>query len=208
MAGVTSLVPRPRSPAALERTERRYRLPGSAAAALQRLGEAVGVVFGSRAEARQRRSTKPFVVIEGDRFELYQPWESALITPEGAIVEDLTIGPAVVGRVVADEGADTCVLEIQPRRYAPTPRQAARLTLATSTAGAALLAMVLAAGPQPLLFALAGLVTLGTAVGLLAYRRAERRRDLHELLALVERTFGPLELPPTDPSPHRVLPHE
>lgn len=188
-------------PGDLARTTRRYRLAGSPSTALARLAESAGIAVVTPDQAKQRRSSKPFVVIADDSFVVYQPWKSLLTTPEGAVVEDVQVGPALVGRVLST--GEGCVVEVQARAFAPTPRQRLRIGAMLGGSALLLLAMLVAAGPNPILLAIVGAIAMGTGVGVLAYRRGDRRQDIRDLHAIVERAFGPLELPLGDAGPHR-----
>jgi hypothetical protein len=192
-------------PRELAPTSRRYRLAEPPAAALARLAEASGVEVVSPTDARSRRSSNPFVVIGEAGFVLYQPWQARLVTPEGALIEDLRVGPAVVGRVEADPDGNPggCLVSVRVRPYAPTPRQWLRMAVSLTGTGLLFAAMLLAAGPHPLLLLVAVAITVASGIGLRNYQRDQRRQDIRELLAVVERTFAPRELPAGDRGPHR-----
>lgn len=68
---------------------------------------------------------------------------------------------------------------------------------------AVLVAMIAAAGAHPVLLGLAGMSLLGVLGSVLFYQHRQRSQDIRDLLAIVERTFAPLELPPGEDAPYR-----
>ncbi len=155
----------------------------------------------SPAQAERTSGNEPFIVLTDDGFTLFQPWRLRVTTPEGVSGEELAIGPAVVGRLV--ETPRGCRLDLRVRRYAPVPAQRRRLRRITVIMLGVLTAMVAATSAHPLLLGLAGVTIAGLMASLLLHRRQQRSRDVRDLLAIVERTFGPLELAASDDDPHR-----
>ena len=150
------------------------------------------------AAARRAVGRDPFIVTNDEGFTIYKPWRDK---PLREAPQEVAVGPAVSGRLVPT--AYGCRLEVRVRKYVPAPSQRTSL-VRQALVSAALFAMFLfVAGPHPVLLGIAAMVALGTTIGILTYRRESRAQDIRELLAIVERTFGPHELAARDDAPHR-----
>ena len=64
--------------------------------------------------------------------------------------------------------------------------------------------MVVIANAHPIALALAALMGGGSLWSIFFYDHRRRAKDIRDLLAVVERTFGPLELPSGDEIPYRL----
>jgi hypothetical protein len=167
--------------------------------AITRLRETIRVPVFEAAEARAYRGTAPFAVVEGDVFRVYAPWVN--VRTAGLDAGDLSIGPAVEGRVVAAERGARVELRVIP--YAPSPSQRVRVQGVGLGLVTLALAIVALAPAHPVAWALAGLILGSVAVSLVVRERRRRATDIRELLSIVEGVYGPLELPAGDESPHR-----
>ena len=181
--------------------QRTYALAQSTTDALAILRSRSDVPVLAEDEARRSRPGEPFFVIRGDTFTLYQPWSRRVVTPEGAPGDSLELGPAVVGRLVADGPGSR--LEVYVRPYAPTPAQSRPFLLTVSGYLLLVATIVVAAGFHPLSLAIMGGMTAASAGSILFYRHRQRARDIRNLLAIVERVFGPEERAALDEAPHR-----
>jgi hypothetical protein len=178
-----------------------YALAKTPAAALELLQAPSNPPVVSIAEAERRHRREPFIVLEHDGFTIYKPWPERLVSVEGVVAtEHFAIGPAVTGRLVATPRGSR--LDVEVKRYAPVPSQ--RFSLVATTVGlvAGAVAMIVATAAHPIILTLVAICALGLLSSVLFFRHQQRSQDIRELLAVVERTFGPLELP-TEGSPHR-----
>ncbi|MCB9566234.1 MAG: hypothetical protein H6710_03290 [Myxococcales bacterium] len=89
------------------------------------------------------------------------------------------------------------------RSFAPAPSQ--RRELAVAAIGLAIFAIapLAIAGLHPLAIALSAFVIVGALAGVLLHGRRQRAADLRGLWAIVEGTFGPLELAAGGDAPRR-----
>jgi hypothetical protein len=155
----------------------------------------------TREEAARHRAAGSITVLEPDGFAIFAPWISRITTPEGVSGEELAVGPAVVGRVMSTPRGARVVVGV--RRYAPAPSQRARITMLLVVVPTLLLAFPAVTGGHVIALVLSAIVGAGLAGSVLLTRWGERARDIRELLAVVERTFGPHEIDAHDDSPHR-----
>jgi hypothetical protein len=179
-----------------------YALAKTPAAALELLQAPSNPPVVPIDEVERSNRREPFIVLEHDGFTIYKPWPERRATPEGVVTAgDLAIGPAVTGRVVATPRGSR--LDVEVRRYAPAPSQRFRLIATAVGMFAGALAMIIATAAHPIILALVVICALGLATSILFFRHQQRSQDIRDLLAVVERTFGPLALPDTEGSPHR-----
>ena len=100
-------------------------------------------------------------------------------------------------------GCKTSRLDVGVKKYAVVPSQRLELALAVVGLSAFVIAPVAIAGAHPVALALAAVSLFGVIGSVLFYRRRQRSADIRDLLAIVERTFGPLELSSAGESPRR-----
>lgn len=111
------------------------------------------------------------------------------------------VGPAVTGRLASTPRGSR--LDVRVRRYAPAPAQRSKLGAVALGTVAVLVAMMAAVGIHPVLLGLAGVTILGVLTSVIFYGHRRRSQDIRDLMAIVERTFGPLELPSAEDAPYR-----
>lgn len=180
---------------------RSYALAKTPEAALELLRAPSNPPVLARDEAKQFKGREPFIVLDPDGFTIHKPWAGRLITPEGVSTDELAIGPAVRGRLVPTPRGSR--LDIRVERYAPTPAERLKMTATLAGFAAVCVAMIIGAAGHPIILGLVGVSALGVLSSVLFFRHQQRSQDIKDLLAIVERTFGPLELPETEGSPHR-----
>lgn len=170
---------------------------------LSLIRRSVGLPVLSEAQSREATPRGSFVVLTDDSFTIYKPWASMReLGREGALSADITLGPAVVGRVVS-EGAG-CRVDVHMRPYPPPPSQRTRFAIAVAVFAAFVLAPLVLGGTHPVALGIASISLLGGVAAPL-HRRSDRAQDLRELLATVERVLGPAELGALDDAPHRQI---
>lgn len=183
------------------RRGRSYELAETPESALARLRGPTSPPVLSLEEAKRAADREPFIVLRERAFTLYKPWRARLQSAEAMLTRDVRVGPAVTGRLVAT--ARGARLDVDVRRFAVTPAQRRELAVAALGLAVFIVAPIALAGANPIALGLAAAMLLGVLGSVLLYGRAQRERDIRELLAIVERTFGPLELPAGDGSPRR-----
>lgn len=190
--------------APLERTgQRLYELGEWPSQALDRLQHEVGLPVLTEARARQSVPRGAFMVLSEDSFAIYKPWASMReLGREGTLSGDITLGPAVEGRVVASGSGSRVKLRI--RRYAVPPSHRTRFGMAAGVFAAFVVLPLILGGLQPVALGLSLLSLFGGGAALL-HRRSEREQDVRELLAHVERVLGPVEVGRLDDAPHRRI---
>lgn len=152
-------------------------------------------------QAMQATGGEPFAVLSDMGFSIYKPWRFRGTSPEGVRGEDIAVGPAVVGRLVATPRGSR--LDVRVVKYAPTPGQRFNLGLFTLSLATLIIFILVVADAHPVALALAALMGGGSVGSVLFYQHRRRSQDIGDLLAIVERTFGPRELPSGDDAPHR-----
>lgn len=180
---------------------RSYALSGTPQAAMEHFRSSADLHAVSRDEGRSVTGGEPLLVLENEGFTIYKPWGRRIWTPDGVATDEIAIGPAVVGRLTATPRG--CELEMRVKKFGPAPSQRRKLrtvALGTSVVG---LAMLVATAAHPIALALVGVSLAGILGSVLLYGRRQRNRDIRDLLSIVERTFGPLELPAAEGAPHR-----
>ncbi len=152
-------------------------------------------------QAAKRRSLSPFIMLNEAGFTLFKPWGPRVTVGEALFPTDITVGPALVGRM--RRTARGARLEISVKRFAITPAQRFEVARAVVGLGAFILAPIVFAGLNPVALAFAAFMLFGVLGSVLLYRRRQREDDIRELLAIVEGAYGPLELPAASDSPRR-----
>ncbi|MCA9657973.1 MAG: hypothetical protein KC486_06485 [Myxococcales bacterium] len=195
-----------RDPAAatLARSQRSYALAKAPREALELLRRPSNppVLTGAQAKrAKQATGSDPFFVVDGDGFTLYKPWRALVTAGEALASRDLRIGPAVTGRLTPTARGSR--LDVHVRRYAVTPAQRLEFVVACLGIAVFVVAPVAVAGAHPIALGISLLTLFGVVASVLLYNRRQRAADIRELLAIVERTFGPLELPAAGDAPRR-----
>jgi hypothetical protein len=199
---VSQSLDRPDNRPLVARGKRSYELASTKEAALDLLRAPSSPPILSLAEARRAPvGTKPFIVLSAAGFTIYKPWRFKIQTVEGATGEDLAVGPAITGRLVPTPRGTR--VDVRVTKYAPAPAQRRKLGAIAVASTALLIAMVTAVGAHPVLLSLWAVMIVGVMGSILFYRHRRRSQDIRDLLAIVERTFGPLELPSGDDAPHR-----
>lgn len=195
-----------RDPAAgaLAGTQRSYALAKTPGEALELLRRPANPAVLSAAEAKRAREAKgndPFFVVDGDGFTLYKPWRALVTAGEALASRDIRIGPAVTGRLTPTARGSRLDVDIRP--YAATPAQRLEFIVASLGIAVFVVAPVAIAGAHPIALGISLATLLGVVASVLLYGRRQRSADIRELLAIVERTFGPLELPEASDAPRR-----
>jgi hypothetical protein len=192
----------PRESSSLVRVEqRRYDLAQTPEELLELLRRDPKLRVLSPEQAKRANKPAPFVILGEAGFTVYKPWPSLVTSGEGVASRDLSLGPAVVGRLVPTARGSR--LELTVERYAVLPSQRSELALAGLGLAALVIAPVVLTGAHPVALALSAAGLFGALASVFLHRRRERDEDIRELLALVERSFGPLELASAGESPGR-----
>lgn len=191
-----------RDSASLVRVEARaYELAKTPEQALDCLRRDPSAPVLSLDRARRVKTRAPFIVLNEAGFTVYKPWPTLVSSGEGVASRDLSVGPAVVGRLAPTARGSRLVIDVE--RYALLPSQRSDFTLACLALAALVIAPVALTGAHPVALAFAAAGLFGALASVFLYRRRERDEDIRELLALVERSFGPLELASAGESPGR-----
>ena len=193
----------PAGPSELAEPKRTYVLPHAPSEALALLRGAGGPRVLHEAEVSCARGIEAFIVLRERGFTIYQPWRPATPNHSSALSGDVAVGPAVSGELV--ETPRGCQLELHVHPYAPTPAQLPTVMVAVVDWAVFVLAPIILAGLHPVAFALSAVSFFGGIFSVLAYDRRRRERDIRDLLAVVERTYGPHELSALSGLPHREL---
>ncbi|MEZ4384029.1 MAG: hypothetical protein R3A79_22035 [Nannocystaceae bacterium] len=188
-------------PGPLVRVQRSYALAEPPDAAIELLRRPDNPPVLSHAEAKQAKGGDPFFVVDGAAFTLYKPWLPLVTSGEGLASRDLRIGPAVHGRLTPT--ARGARLDVAIRSYALTPAQRREFFLAGLGIALFIVAPVAIAGAHPIALGISLVTLVGVLASLLLQGRRQRAADIRDLLAIVERTFGPLELPEASDAPRR-----
>ena len=183
--------------------KRTYVLPHQPAEALELLRSGGGPRVLQEVEVSSARGIEPFIVLRPGGFTIYKPWRPAIPNHSSALSGDVAVGPAVSGELL--ETPRGCQLELSVRPYAPTPAQLPTVMVAVVAWAVFVLAPIILAGLNPVAFALSAVSFFGGIFSVLAYDRRRRERDIRDLLAVVERTYGPHELSALSGLPHREL---
>lgn len=188
---------------------RSYRLDRPVDRVLDAL-EAAGVPVLRIEESKRVRLRSVYAVVDEQGCVLHAPWRSLGLDARthelgGGSSDLFEIGPALRLRAVPD--GERTRLEVEVAAYAPTSAQRHSLGLWVGGAGLLVAAGAVASGGAAIVVAGIAAVVGGSAVApfvsLLAGQRRRRQQEINELLALVERVYGPLELPAIDGSPER-----
>jgi len=195
-----------RDPAAgaIAASQRSYALAKAPGEVLELLRRPSNPPVLTDAQARRTKVAKgsaPFFVVDDAGFTLYKPWRALVTSGEGLESHDLRVGPAVTGRLTPTARGSR--LDVDIRRYAVTPAQRLEFVLAGLGLALLIVAPVALAGAHPIALGISFMSLFGVLASVLLYGRRQRSKDIRELLAIVERTFGPLELPATGDAPRR-----
>lgn len=197
--------PHPAQPSALGSLarvgERSYELAKTPEAALELLRDGSGPRVLSWSQARKASGTEPLIVLDEGGFTIYKPWRSPRdATPDAALGGDFAMGTAVVGRLVPTPRGSH--LELSVKRYAPTPVRRVTVRVTVTSWAFFVIAPVLLAGPHPIALALSAFMLIGGVASVTLRERRRRSQDVRDLLAIVERIYGPHELSSAE-DPHR-----
>ncbi len=198
---VTASLERPDTKSLVQHGQRSYELAKTPQEALDLLRTPSNPPILSPEQAIPVTGSEPFVALSDMGFTIYKPWRFRGTSPEGVRGEDIAVGPAVAGRLVATPRGSR--LDVRVVKYAPTPGQRFSLGLFTSILATLLIFILVVAGAHPVALGLVALMGGGSVGSVLFYRHRRRSQDIGDLLAIVERTFGPRELPSGDDAPHR-----
>lgn len=180
---------------------RSYELAKTPDAALNLLDTPSNPPVLSRAEAKRSRGSEPFIILSDAGFTIYKPWRFLITSADGVASRDITVGPAITGRLVPTARGSR--LDVGVKKFAVAPSQRSELVLAAVGLSAFVIAPIAIAGAHPVALALAAVSLLGVVGSVLFYRRRQRSEDIRGLLSIVGRTFGPLELSSAGESPRR-----
>lgn len=185
-------------------SQRSYALakaPGEALEALGRPSNPPVLTDAQAKRAKVAQGSDPFFVVGDAGFTLYKPWRGLISSGEGLASHDLRVGLAVTGRLTPTARGSR--LDVDIRRYAVAPAQRLEFVLAGLGLSLFVVAPVAIAGAHPIALGISLMTLFGILASVLFYGHRQRSADIRELLAIVERTFGPLELPAAGDAPRR-----
>ena len=151
--------------------------------------------------AKVAKGSDPFFVVDEAGFTLYKPWHGLISSGEGLVTHDLRVGLAVTGRLMPTARGSR--LDVDIVRYALAPAQRLEFVFAGLGLAVFIVAPVVIAGAHPIALGISLMTLIGVLASVLLYGHRQRSADIRELLAIVERTFGPLELPAAGDAPRR-----